>query len=257
MNATVIYQFENQQVRIIQDKHGEPWFVAVDVCSALEISNASDAIKRLDDDEKMTLVTAEGHSGQRGGAQSLNLVSEAGLYGLIMTSRKQEARRFKRWVTHDVLPSIRKHGRYSTSGAQTALPAPTQDTVSAILRIGEAVAKVPGVKPGIAMAATLTVIHENTGLTMESMRRALPAANEPVAAMNPTQLGKAIGGLTARTVNLRLQSLGLQFRNERDEWALTEAGQEYAEALPFSRHGHSGYQILWQPEVIEMIKEVA
>lgn len=93
---------------------GEPWFVAADVCSALDIGNPSQAISRLDDDEKMTLTTNEGHSGKVGGAQMLNVISEAGLYSLILKSRKPEAKAFKRWVTHDILPTIRKTGGYMT-----------------------------------------------------------------------------------------------------------------------------------------------
>jgi hypothetical protein len=128
--------------------------------------------------------------------------------------------------------------------------------VSSILLIGEAVAKVPGVKPGIAMAATLTCIQENTGLSVETLRRALPAANEPTCSLNATQLGKLLG-LSAKATNLRLAHHGLQFRNERDEWELTEAGEAWAEAMPYSRNGHSGYQILWNPAVAEQLKEVA
>ena len=93
---------------------GEPWFVAADVCNALDIGNPSQAISKLDDDEKVTLTTNEGHSGKLGGAQMLNVISEAGLYSLIMKSRKPEAKVFKRWITHDVIPSIRKHGAYMT-----------------------------------------------------------------------------------------------------------------------------------------------
>jgi hypothetical protein len=136
------------------------------------------------------------------------------------------------------------------------LSAPTQDRVSSILLIGDAVARVPGVKAGIAMAATLTCIHENTGLVIETLRRALPAANAPICALNATQLGKQLG-ITARATNQRLSARGLQLRNERDEWELTEAGEAWAEAMPFSRNGHSGYQILWNPAVAEQLKEVA
>ncbi len=94
---------------------GEPWFVAVDVCRALEISNVSDALKRLDDDEKMTIDSTEGHVGKRGGAQSMNIVNEPGLYTLVLSSRKPEAKAFKRWITHEVIPSIRKTGAYSAT----------------------------------------------------------------------------------------------------------------------------------------------
>ena len=106
--------FQNDQfgsVRVIEQE-GEPWFVAADVCRALEITNPSVALERLDDDEKMTLSSTEGHSGQRGGAQMLNIVNEPGMYALVLGSRKPEAKAFKRWITHAVIPSIRKHGEY-------------------------------------------------------------------------------------------------------------------------------------------------
>ena len=92
--------------------NGEPWFVAADVCKALEISNPTMALDRLDPDEKMTLSLTEGHSGQRGGAQQVNIVNEPGLYVLIIGSRKPEAKAFKRWITHEVIPTIRKTGGY-------------------------------------------------------------------------------------------------------------------------------------------------
>ena len=249
MIAIIPLQFEQQVVRIHLDATGEPWFVAADICAALTVN--TEQTRRLDEDEKglRTVQTP-------GGPQELVCISESGLYSLILTSRKPEAKRFKRWVTHEVLPSIRKTGAYAAPGSVAALPAPMQDTVSALLLIGNAIAQVPGVRPGIAMAATLTVIHENTGLALVALRRALPVGNEPLCCLNPTQLGERVG-ISARTTNSRLQALGLQFKNERDEWELTNAGKQWAEALPFSRHGHSGYQILWNPTVATLIREVA
>lgn len=91
-----------------------PWFVAIDVCRALGIANVTDALKRLDDDEKMTLDSTEGHSGSRGGAQCVNIVNEFGLYSLVLGSRKPGAKAFRRWITHDVIPALRKHGVYAT-----------------------------------------------------------------------------------------------------------------------------------------------
>lgn len=86
---------------------GEPWFVAVDVCKALEIRNNRDAMARLDDDEKGVALTDT-----LGGAQNLTTVNEPGLYTLVLSSRKPEAKAFKRWITHDVIPAIRKTGGY-------------------------------------------------------------------------------------------------------------------------------------------------
>jgi prophage antirepressor-like protein len=242
------FDFEGRQVRIVTDAQGEPWFVAADVLSTISLDRK--ALERLDDDEK-----GVNSIHTPGGVQEMTTVNEPGLYALVLGSRKAEAKRFKRWVTHEVLPAIRKTGSYAVP-AVAALPAPTQDRVTSLLLIGEAVAKVPGVKAGIAMAATLTCIHENTGLAIETLRRALPAANEPICSLNATQLGKLVG-LSAKTTNLRLANLGLQVRNERDEWELTEIGEAWAEAMPYSRNGHSGYQILWNPTVAQEMREVA
>lgn len=102
-------QFGEMRVILI---HNEPWFVAADVCKALDISNTSMAVSRLDDDEKMTINIADSHSGKRGGAQNLKAVNEYGIYTLVLGSRKAEAKLFKRWITHEVLPTIRKTGGY-------------------------------------------------------------------------------------------------------------------------------------------------
>jgi prophage antirepressor-like protein len=249
MNQIVAFDFESHNVRVVLGQDGEPMFVAADLLSTLNLDRK--ALERLDDDEKGV---SSIHT--PGGQQEMTVVNESGLFNLVLGSRKPEAKRFKRWVTHEVLPSIRKTGSYAVPGSVTALPVPTQDRVTTILMIGEAVAKVPGVKQGIAMAATLTCIQENTGLSVETMRRALPACNDPLAAVNPTKLGEQIG-LSARAVNLRLSALGFQSRNDRDEWELTDAGQAWGEALPYSRNGHSGYQILWRPEVADLLKEAA
>ena len=249
MNQIVAFDFESHDVRVVIGQDGEPRFVAADLLSTLNLDRK--ALERLDDDEKDV---SSIHT--PGGQQEMTVVNESGLFNLVLGSRKPEAKRFKRWVTHEVLPSIRKTGSYTVPSSVAALPAPTQDRVTAILMIGEAVAKVPGVKQGIAMAATLTCIQENTGLSVETMRRALPACNDPLAAVNPTKLGEQIG-LSARAVNLRLSALGFQSRNDRDEWELTDTGQAWGEALPYSRNGHSGYQILWRPEVADLLKEAA
>ena len=249
MNQIVAFDFESHDVRVVIGQDGEPRFVAADLLSTLSLDRK--ALERLDDDEKGV---SSIHT--PGGQQEMTVVNESGLFNLVLGSRKPEAKRFKRWVTHEVLPSIRKTGSYAVPSSVAALPAPTQDRVTAILMIGEAVAKVPGVKTGIAMAATLTCIQENTGLTTEVLRRALPAANEPICSLNATQLGKLLSR-SAKATNQLLASGGLQFRNDRDEWELTEAGEAWAEAMPYSRNGHSGYQILWNPAVAEQLKEVA
>ena len=102
-----IYNGMNVRTAIV---NGEPWFVAADVCRILDISNPSDALSRLDEDEKNTLVLIEGIPGN----PEKKVVNEPGLYTLILGSRKPEAKAFKRWVTHEVIPSIRRTGLYAT-----------------------------------------------------------------------------------------------------------------------------------------------
>ena len=88
---------------------GEPWFVAADVCKALELGNPSMTVDRLDADEKgiSSIDTL-------GGKQRMAIINEPGLYSVILRSRKPEAKAFKRWITHEVIPAIRKHGGYMT-----------------------------------------------------------------------------------------------------------------------------------------------
>lgn len=94
------------QIRTIS-RSGEPWFIAADVCAALEIDRTQ--TRRLDDDEKDVCSI---HT--PGGEQGVMLVNEPGLYSLVLGSRKPEAKAFKRWITHEVIPAIRKHGMYAT-----------------------------------------------------------------------------------------------------------------------------------------------
>ncbi len=104
------------EIRVIE-KDNEPWFVAIDICNSLELTNPTVAVNRLDEDER-----AKFNLGRQG---KTNIVNEYGLYNLILSSRKHSAKEFKRWVTHEVLPSIRKHGAYMTeSTLEKAITSP-------------------------------------------------------------------------------------------------------------------------------------
>jgi prophage antirepressor-like protein len=108
MDALQVFNYEKSEVRTTQ-RNGETWWVLKDVCAILEIGNSRMVSDRLDDDEKGVSIIDT-----LGGKQELTVISESGLYNVILLSRKPEAKKFKRWVTHAVLPSIRKHGMYAT-----------------------------------------------------------------------------------------------------------------------------------------------
>lgn len=108
-----IFEYESEfEFRTVEIK-GEPWFVLVDVCRALEVKNSSDAASRLDDDEKALIPLSANISGVRGGTRNMIVINESGLYSLILTSKVPGAKKFKKWVTSEVLPAIRRTGSYS------------------------------------------------------------------------------------------------------------------------------------------------
>ena len=133
--ALSVYNFEAFPVRITS-RDGSPWFVAKDVCSILGLRNISEAVSGLDDDEKSDIrISDVGKSGKRN-SQKFIIVSEPGMYRMTFRSTKNEARRFCRWVYHEVLPAIRRNGQYQA--VENALAAPEKvpliETVAEMLR---------------------------------------------------------------------------------------------------------------------------
>lgn len=106
------FDFKGAALRTLTDESGEPWFVAKDVCDILGMSNPSMAIAALDKDEVSQVEPKNYLGSENRSNQAINIVSEPGLYRLVMRSRKPEAKEFQRWVTHEVLPQIRRTGGY-------------------------------------------------------------------------------------------------------------------------------------------------
>jgi prophage antirepressor-like protein len=244
-NSSIMpFSFDGASIRVTCDEQGEPWFVAKDVAEALGYSwNGSARIAHVPERWRgvTSVVTPSG-------VQQMPTLSEHGLYFFLGRSDKPAARTFQEWLAGEVLPSIRRTGRYAVPRAQPVVSRlrVASDQLESIVRsldlTAEAVRRVPGVRPEIAAAATLHCIEETTGLIVEPLRRALPAHCTPLASMNPTQVGSEIG-MTAREANRCLALLGLQFRNARNEWELSECGKKHADALPYANGRHAGYQI--------------
>lgn len=144
------FVFNAMPVRVVQ-ADGEPWFVAADVCAVLGLGNVSMALERLDDDEK-----GVSSIDTLGGAQQMAVINESGLYSLVLGSRKPDAKPFKKWVTAEVLPSIRKTGAYSVT--QEAIP---QTYAQALLEAGRLALQVEQQEAALALAAPKVEFMDN------------------------------------------------------------------------------------------------
>lgn len=185
-----IQLFSNQEFGSIRalNREGQPLFVAKDVCAALKLDHT--ALRRLDDDEKggESIPTP-------GGDQTMTVVTESGLYSLVLGSKKPEAKAFKRWVTHEVLPSIRKHGMYAT-------PA----TVEAMLADPD------------TMIKTLQALKAERDARIEAERardRLLHASKT----YTTTEIAKELGMRSAQRLNKELEERHVQFK-QNGTWLL-------------------------------------
>ena len=178
------------QVRII-DRSGEPWFVAADVANSLDIQNIRQNLSELDDDEKGVSIIYT-----LGGNQEVAIINEPGLYSLIFRSRKPEARTFKRWITHEVIPSIRKTGGYNLN--------PHAAQLAECLQTMAKMDIYPDTMKGCFMAEATSAL---SGKPIE--RYLPPVENKQDDWITPETIGKRLGGVPAITVGKRLKAIGL------------------------------------------------
>ena len=233
-------------VRVVM-QGDEPWFVAKDVCDCLELTNTAQTISYLDDDEKGVTTNYT-----PGGKQEMSMISEAGLYSLILRSRKPEAKAFKRWVTHDILPSIRKTGSYSAPSA----PAKAEISVQSEVECALLILKAAGITGNQLAIAADNYYRKRTGLSVIEASGVELVAPKQQQFLTPTQLGKELG-LSGRKVNLMLAGLGLQ-RRIGDVWEPTEDGKARGAVLMDTgkRHGDGApvRQLKWPSDVVNALR---
>lgn len=191
VSSQPVFNFGAHSVRVVV-RDGEPWFVASDVCAALDYKNTSKAVAdHLDDDERMTVAARDSHSNDsnqsleskgthivsplrsRGGARHTVVINESGLYALVLRSRKPEARKFAKWVTSEVLPAIRKTGVYVgkpfTVNPGDVLTAEEQNTLRLMLK--SAVERLPKEKQAGAMVKGWSKLKAHFGVPYREIPR--------------------------------------------------------------------------------------
>lgn len=242
--------YNGHNLSTITDDHGEVWFIAKEVAEILDYSDAHKMCERLDADEKQNRQI-------RGfGNRGVTLINESGLYSAILGSTKPEAKPFKKWVTSEVLPSIRKTGSY-TAPMKRHAPATGSNPlphVKAHLAVVSAMEKA-GVRKEMAMAVALKAIHDDTGMTTEPYRLALPGVQD-VCNLNQKQLGDLLG-VSSRIIGKMLRTHGLMSDDESGHRIVTEKGRKFGEMKPFTNNGHSGYEPRWRKEVLDFLGEGA
>ena len=254
-NLQIFKSNEFGQVRTVEINN-EPYFVGKDVVDILGYQNGSRDINTHVDEEdrlKYQISTA-------GQLREQTIINESGLYALILSSKLPTAKKFKHWVTSEVLPTIRKTGGY----VPQLTPNPhyrTRMIGTAVRDIGktaEEIAKVFKVKTGMAMASAMAMVGDAYGIDTNPLRPLLPAEENP-GYMNATAIAGKLGILNGKgkpdpkQVNLILESKGFQ-RKEGNDWRLNDAGTEYGEEKPYKHGSHSGYQVVWNDKVLEAIR---
>jgi len=259
MPSLIPFQFESREIRVVMLDDG-PWWVASDVCAVLEISNTSQALSRLDDDEckslkNNSLCLNEGVINQAlNENQDVSLINEPGLYSLILSSRKPEAKAFKRWITHEVIPSIRKTGSYSATNTPAAPSIRAERELQALARETMRTLKTFGI---VGNAAVISTDNYCRNLCGRSLLAALDAthllADPRGRTYTPTELGKmCTPPLSAIKLNFELERAGLQKR-DMGEWMPTDKATHLCEWLDTGKRHSSGApvkQLRWFKQVL-------
>ena len=244
--SLIPFIYGESPIRVVTDDRGEPWFVAKDITEILGYSEASAGTRHLDEDQKgLSEIQTPG------GVQRLGTINESGLYTLILRSDKPEAKPFRKWVTSEVLPSIRKTGSYD---ARQAAPRPRLPIMAAEYRAALALCKMVGIEGNAAKIAADQAVQKLgyqsplalTGAQLVNQRQEVP--------LNPTELGKQVG-ISAVKMNRRLADAGMQVR-KGDTWEATEAGRPFATLMDSGKKHSNGTpitQLKWASSVIRAI----
>lgn len=205
MNELTIFNYEQKEVRTVQID-GEPWFVAKDVCDVLDLKDHRTSINLLDDDERHTVPVTDA----LGRNQETFIINEPGLYSLIIRSRKPEAKAFKRWITHEVLPTIRKTGTYTAPQQQTVKVPALLDTDKAF-RAALRMAKACGLDNNAAIIKANQLARRVTGNDAMALLE-IQGVERPVEdrQLTPTEIGKFLGNISGQKVNKLLVEAGMQ-----------------------------------------------
>ena len=188
-------------------------------------------------------------------------------YRLAMKAKNETAERFQTKVADEILPAIRKTGTYSTTVKLTPQPKYRARMISTAVKDVDATAKqlmkLFAVKDGIAYAAAMNMVETVYQIDMSPVKKLLPSVDHEIGRLNATEIADKMniryktGSPDPKTVNKRLIGAGLMVvtGDRKQPYALTDTGKDIGEVVPYTRGGHSGYEIRWNQSVVEILKE--
>lgn len=236
-----------QNVRGYVDANNTAWLNAEDVARGLGWTQTKNGVEYVRWERVNGFLAEYGFSPQVG---KDSFLPENQVYLLAMRADNEVAKAFQLKIANEILPTIRRTGSYSV---KAKVSTPFADKVIDIGETARALQTyITGLKGGMALAQAIAFAEANDGCNYDPIKRLLPPAEHDTGYLNATQVGEKLGygtGATAaRKANADLSFFGLQERQGRD-WRLTERGKQFGEEYPYSRNGHSGYQIRWNEKV--------
>ena len=239
-NALQVFNYKGREVRTTEID-GETWLVAKGVCDILEIQRTNDATEGLNDDEKGTA-----NIRTPGGMQNMTVINEAGLYKLTFKSRKYEAKNFTRWVTHEVLPAIRKTGSYGVLKGNPELP-------NGVLEGARLIFETAGIKDNQLALAMDRVYRSYTGRSALQAGEVALTVPTKKQILTPTEIGTHFG-LKAQRVNEILAGAGYQHKIN-GKWEALPPGEPYAvmqDVAKNHKHGTPIRQLKWDSSILSV-----
>lgn len=234
----LVKTFQNERfgaVRVVEC-NGEPWFVASDVCRALGLGNSRMATDRLDDDEKADVSLTDTSSNGVTQSRNMSIVNEPGLYTLVLGSRKPEAKAFKRWITHEVIPSIRKTGGYSVPQAETAA-----DVRAKAMLLNAKSRMLAAASKAVSNFNLSPVALETLGITMIEEYAGVKTGYRPPVekTYTATELGQMFG-VSANMIGRIAKEHGL--KTEQYGITVLDRGRNSDKQVPCFRYNEAGKQ---------------
>ena len=248
MSGLIPFSFENHSIRVLTDENGEPLFVAKDIAAALGYVNTSDAISKhcRGVAERYPIIDNIGRK------QEVRVIREPDLYRMMANSQLPSAQKFERLVFEEILPTIRKTGKYEVKPAAPPVPLLPAEVGKIIINTMMEVAMQYKVPASYAMQCASTEATRQTGLpwaTMLSQAKCMNDVPETEMYLEPTQLGQ-IFGISARAMNNWLAAHGLQYK-KGSAWEPTEEGRKFSQVHSWATKGKSGYNLKWNVAEIE------